>query len=459
MKSYIICLANSFKHHGRCVAGIEILLTSNGYTIVKNEWGIPKWIRPVSRNDAGEISTSLAKDFHIFDILAISDATCCPEGSHQENVFYTTLANTGMAIAEEVGNLDAMCDRYHKEIFFNHWKAIPHADFYNGNYSLMLIVPKSVNIFQDETFTRYPKFRATFKYRSVSYNLPITDPQYTERLKINPDLQGDRSNLYFVLSLGIDHEDWHYKLIACVIDLADRRSSPVQSIARVRIHPVLETVDNEQYVVGQSYDMKIERIETVSTSDAIYYKLAINGHRLHVYDFERSTAYQHRTIKCIYNGIGKRGEMSFVRDRAAMLADLYVQQTVYRFISKGTIGTDNDGKSYFSLRDNYGVSHRYYGTLTSKQQEEGAVVDLFVEGIDTEKGILILKPAPVEHLKAWSLEQKRMEHANAYAKWTPEDDVLLGKLFDSGMSVSELMKRFDRNRGSIESRLRKIGKK
>lgn len=35
MDKYFICLANSYKHGGRCIAGIEVQVTSGGYNVVK----------------------------------------------------------------------------------------------------------------------------------------------------------------------------------------------------------------------------------------------------------------------------------------------------------------------------------------------------------------------------------------------------------------------------------------
>lgn len=48
-------------------------------------------------------------------------------------------------------------------------------------------------------------------------------------------------------------------------------------------------------------------------------------------------------------------------------------------------------------------------------------------------------------------------YPNAYSPWSDEDDRQLKRLFDEGKSIEELMTIFQRNRGSITSRLRKIG--
>lgn len=59
--------------------------------------------------------------------------------------------------------------------------------------------------------------------------------------------------------------------------------------------------------------------------------------------------------------------------------------------------------------------------------------------------------------KAYTLEEKRAKHPNAYRPWTKEDDDKLQQLFASGTNISELCKIFCRNLGAITSRLNKLG--
>lgn len=55
------------------------------------------------------------------------------------------------------------------------------------------------------------------------------------------------------------------------------------------------------------------------------------------------------------------------------------------------------------------------------------------------------------------LEQVKAVHPNAYAKWTPEDDKVLEELFRAGSNAAELGQHFQRQKGAITSRLRKLG--
>ena len=55
------------------------------------------------------------------------------------------------------------------------------------------------------------------------------------------------------------------------------------------------------------------------------------------------------------------------------------------------------------------------------------------------------------------MERQKALYPNAYKPWHKEDDERLTKLYKDGVSVKELMTIFQRNRGSITSRLRKLG--
>lgn len=59
--------------------------------------------------------------------------------------------------------------------------------------------------------------------------------------------------------------------------------------------------------------------------------------------------------------------------------------------------------------------------------------------------------------KAYSMEEKRKEHHNAYKPWTQEDDDKLMQLYASGQTIGELSDIFRRGSGAISSRLRKLG--
>ncbi|MEU9318246.1 hypothetical protein [Streptomyces sp. NPDC048295] len=65
-------------------------------------------------------------------------------------------------------------------------------------------------------------------------------------------------------------------------------------------------------------------------------------------------------------------------------------------------------------------------------------------------------PVEAEEPKAYSVEEKRRLHPNAYKPWDPEDEQRLAERCAQGASLSDLSQEFGRNEGAIASRLLKI---
>lgn len=61
------------------------------------------------------------------------------------------------------------------------------------------------------------------------------------------------------------------------------------------------------------------------------------------------------------------------------------------------------------------------------------------------------------HKKAYSVEEKRKEHGNAYLPWEKEADDILIKFYNEGKKIKEIAEIMERSRGAIYSRLKKLG--
>ena len=59
--------------------------------------------------------------------------------------------------------------------------------------------------------------------------------------------------------------------------------------------------------------------------------------------------------------------------------------------------------------------------------------------------------------KAYTFEEKRKEHGNAYLPWEAKADEILENLYNEGRSIREIAEIMERSRGAIHSRLRKLG--
>lgn len=221
MEKQIICMGNSYKNGGRCLAGIEIQKTASGLSVVRNNDGLPNWIRPVMDNGDNGLPEDLVGSYTMLDILEIDVTNAVPTGAHCENVHFTSIRKVGRIGLNE-HNLNPLCDTRHHVIFGNRGKAVPNEVFENGTYSLMFIRPESPIITVQTDEYGHEKYRIQFLYNGTYYDFPLTDTRYICELRSKNRMCGERNtgDLYLTLSLGVNYGDWHYKLVAGVIDLA-----------------------------------------------------------------------------------------------------------------------------------------------------------------------------------------------------------------------------------------------
>ena len=217
MEKYFICLANSYKHGGRCIAGIEVIPQSDGNLgIVHHDDGRPRWIRPVSMSANGEIPNNLAESFDIFSLVKLTDVEPCPDKAHTEDVHCTRMEICPFELSPTKNFLDQLLDTQHQAIFYFRGKSFPASIIDRLNYSLMLIHPDNACAYCDEE-RENSKYRMKFTYYGSNYDFPITDPVFLEQFKKNPDSYADLNDVYLVLSLGLEFEGFHYKLVATVV--------------------------------------------------------------------------------------------------------------------------------------------------------------------------------------------------------------------------------------------------
>ena len=230
MEKYFICLANSYKHGGRCIAGIEVVPQSDGSLgIVRHDDGRPRWIRPVSMSANGEIPNHLAESFKIFSLVKLTDVEPCPDNAHTEDVHCTRMEICPFELSPTKDFLNQLIDTQHQAIFYFRGKSIPTTIIDRLDYSLMLIHPDNACAYCDEG-RENSKYRMKFTYNGSNYDFPITDPVFLEQFKKNPDSYADLDGAYLVLSLGIAFEGFHYKLVATVLipndlDVAEKPQS------------------------------------------------------------------------------------------------------------------------------------------------------------------------------------------------------------------------------------------
>lgn len=217
----IVCLGNSYKNGGRCIAGVEVVENDGAYTLVTRN-GNPVWIRPVMYNPEQGIPTCIAGDFKLLDVLEVDLMGGIIDGSHTEDICFRSIKKVGnVPMTEQVMSL--FCDKTHKTLFGNRGKSLNKEEFRVGSYSVMLIKPETpVFVTTIDPFSCKKKCRVHFEYEGIQYDLPVTDPVYLDIMQRSAKARFSRQTgeVYMVISLGVEYQLQHYKLAAGIFDLA-----------------------------------------------------------------------------------------------------------------------------------------------------------------------------------------------------------------------------------------------
>ena len=226
-KHLFICLANSYKYGGRCIAGVEIRLSDDEKSFrVVTENGEPKWLRPVQRGtEHEEIAAETARNIRILDVIELETTDSCGDGCQSENVYFKRMRIVkSLPFSPKV--LQALLSQ-RESVLHSEERFLTHDEYCANSGSLMLIEPEEPEIIRDLKITdegkRVPKYKARFTYKGIEYLLPITDPRYLERMEgySKMPLVGKFETGTFFFTISMAAEAWndkHYKLLAGIID-------------------------------------------------------------------------------------------------------------------------------------------------------------------------------------------------------------------------------------------------
>ncbi len=215
----ILCLASSWKHAGRCIAGKQILASGYG-----------GWVRPVSARPKEEISDEERKcaDGSFagpLDVLDIPLERPVPQLHQTENHRIDPRAKWVRVGQLPAAELEALVD--HPADLWPNGSSTAHglndrvaAGVAAGlNWSLALIEPEEPCVLvQDEGGKSKLKVRAEFVYRGVPYNFSVTDPGVMRAFRPKPPGRYPLEPCWLSVSLGERYADGYcYKLAAAVI--------------------------------------------------------------------------------------------------------------------------------------------------------------------------------------------------------------------------------------------------
>ena len=208
----LLCLANSYKEGGRCIAGI--LLDNDHNPILKNH--SPIWIRPVCNAEHGQIPNHLCQNIQPLDIIEINGTNNVGSGYQSENTSFdeSEILSIGKANRNILNNLYSNTNL----IFGNRGKALPEDTIKTLNYSLILVNLTEFKIVEkDYEDKEHSQVRLKFSYNNSSYDLPVTDPIFLDSYSNNKTILNDKNDIDVVLSLGVPFNNWYYKLVATII--------------------------------------------------------------------------------------------------------------------------------------------------------------------------------------------------------------------------------------------------
>ena len=220
----VVCLANSRKYNGRCIAGKEI--SSGGR--------VGSWIRPVSSRPSEEVPEYACKyedgsNLALLDIVEVSLLRACPKNYQQENWLLSP-----NFYWKKVGRVNRYGLRGLTDPVSPLW--INGNSSYNGTNdrisgmeidsvtdSLRFIRLRELEL---EVYSPGAAFgnlkrrvQGHFHYGGDDYSFWVTDLEYEQKYLEKPDGTYSVGDCFLTISLGEPHRDgYSYKLIAAIIE-------------------------------------------------------------------------------------------------------------------------------------------------------------------------------------------------------------------------------------------------
>jgi len=220
----IVCLANSYKHDHRCVAGINLISK--------------KWVRLVGREVPGCLTraeTCLAdgREVGLLDVFEAELGEACASNCHPEDVYISGNRWLPVRRFDRPGDARFLADYVTKDpIVLQGYCDRVYAKKFEKTAaicSLGIIRPDDLWWWiREENGKR--KNRALFRLGHVGrirYDLAVTDPAWLEMLRLLPAgihphatlCGGKTANTLLTVSLSEPFDGFHYKLVAGVVCL------------------------------------------------------------------------------------------------------------------------------------------------------------------------------------------------------------------------------------------------
>lgn len=212
----IVCLANSRREGGRCVAGRELLGSRT----------LGEWIRPISSQETHAVPRRerlcQGRDPRVLDIIDVRLLGHYPASPQVENWLIDTSRSWSRAGSFPLAQLDRFIDTSGPLWIDGYSSAsgannqVPTSRAYELADSLRLVKVSPVELIVHEPWNKR-RVEATFTYSQCQYRLRVTDPVIEERYLNMEDGGYVLDDAYLTVSLGEPYEGYFYKLVAAVI--------------------------------------------------------------------------------------------------------------------------------------------------------------------------------------------------------------------------------------------------
>ena len=217
----ILCLANSRKRGGRCVAGKEL----------RPDGRAGGWVRPVSAREDEEVSPQErcyadGGDPQVLDVIDVPLLNPRPKTYQRENWLLDPGRRWAKVTRVAWNDLQTMIDR-DEPLWTNgdstrsgHNDRVPLAETAVIKDSLRLIRVDTLTVTVSEPSrpsADFPILRGSFRYHGDDYCFRITDPESESGALNLPYGEYRVGERYLTVSLGEPFEGHAYKLIATII--------------------------------------------------------------------------------------------------------------------------------------------------------------------------------------------------------------------------------------------------
>ncbi len=221
----IVCLANSRKPSGRCVAGKEVSVDGTG-----------RWVRPVSDRPTEDVSDGErayrdGSDPQVLDIVDVPLLASRPRSHQTENWLldpHSRWVKRGRVSWDDLQTytdapIRLWVNGYCSFEGMNDRVRQVDAGLQRRSLYLLSLRELSIRVFAPgATFgTLKRRVQAEFSYGGTTYRLWVTDPQIERRYLTGPDGEFLLGRCYVTVSLGEAYSDGYcYKLVAAIVTRA-----------------------------------------------------------------------------------------------------------------------------------------------------------------------------------------------------------------------------------------------